>query len=157
MSVDHPVSGSWCSRRCQGWVHSCGIGLRLDQPLLSHCHNLCGTMTPAHFISKTDCKLKVLWVNWCPNASTKKLAWRWSVLATYALLLGVLGVVILRDSPFQLSPFSLSLYHPLTWSFIFPSHSIYHVNVFYCGCGCLVFSTLLLGLIFFFTIFNFEF
>lgn len=140
MSMDHSVYGSWSSSRCQGWAHSCGIGFRLDQSLLSHCHNLCATITPAHFISKTDCRLKVVWVNYCSNPSPESLAWRWPVQAIYALLLRVIDGVILVDSPFQLSPLRLSPYYLLTCSSYF--HPIAYIKLMFHIVGIAVWSFL---------------
>jgi hypothetical protein len=51
------------------------MGLKLDQALAGHSHNFCAAFTPAHLVGRTDCRLKVLWLGWCPSPSTGNLAW----------------------------------------------------------------------------------
>lgn len=73
--MDCPASGFWHFRQCQGWADSYGVGLTLDQPLVSHSHNLYDTLTPGHPIGRTDYRLKVMWPGWYPNRFNGSLVW----------------------------------------------------------------------------------
>lgn len=64
----HPLAVS-------GWAHSRGMGLKLDQSSVSHFHNLCATLNPAHPIGRTDRRSKVMRLALCPSFSTGSLTW----------------------------------------------------------------------------------
>lgn len=53
------------------------MGLKLDQSLVGHPFNFCSNFIPAHLIGRKDCRLKVLWLCWCPNLSrcSGSLSW----------------------------------------------------------------------------------
>lgn len=51
------------------------MGLRLHQSLVGHSHNHCTTATPAHFIGRRHCSLKIIWLGWYLNPTTGNLSW----------------------------------------------------------------------------------
>ena len=58
------------------------MGLNLDQLLLDHSHNFSATYTLANLVAKTNCRLEVLWMDWCPRPSTESLSWLLEIVST---------------------------------------------------------------------------
>lgn len=48
--------------------------LLLGPSLVGQSHNLCVIFTTAHLLGRTNCRLKGLWLGWCPSRSTGSLA-----------------------------------------------------------------------------------
>ena len=76
------------------------MALKMDQSLVGHSLNFCTTFTPAHLVGRTNCRLEVLWLGWCPSPSTGSLSWLQKMPSSvpYAPWLGVLARLILTDS-----------------------------------------------------------
>jgi hypothetical protein len=86
-------------RQCLGLVLVHGMDLKLGQSLVGHSLNLCSILISVLLVGRTNLGMKVLWVGWCPYASTGSLAVyrRWPHQAPYLLLLGVSARVFPTD------------------------------------------------------------
>lgn len=72
-AVGYLTLGSWLPRHCGAWVSPCSMGFNLDQSLAGHTYKYCVTFTPACPASRTNCRLRVLWLHWCPSHSNEAL------------------------------------------------------------------------------------
>lgn len=43
------------------------MGLQLNQILVGHSPKFCTTFAPAHLAGRTICRLRDLWLSWCPS------------------------------------------------------------------------------------------
>lgn len=67
--LGYSVSGSWPSRYCWAWGPSYGVGRKLNQILVDHSQTFCTTIAPAHLAGWTDCRSRVLRLDWCSGFS----------------------------------------------------------------------------------------
>lgn len=49
------------------------MGLKLYQWLIGCSNNFWATYSTAHFVGRKNCRLKVIWLGWCPNSSSRSL------------------------------------------------------------------------------------
>lgn len=75
LSLVHSAPGSWHSRQSQGWAPSCGMGVSLNQSLVSHSQSLYHPYPSYLHIPQTGQRSKVVWLGLCPNPSTGSLVW----------------------------------------------------------------------------------
>lgn len=73
-SLGHRTSGPWHSRQCQSWAQSCGMGLRLEESLVVHAHNLHVALITERSIGRAGCRLKDVRLGQSPNPFTGSLA-----------------------------------------------------------------------------------
>lgn len=56
-----------------GWAPSHDLGLKLDQALTGRSLTFCSVFSPTHLVSRTNCRLKGLWLGCCSNFSLEVL------------------------------------------------------------------------------------
>lgn len=73
-----------------GWAPSHDLGLKLGQALTGRSLTFCSIFSPAHLVSRTNCRLKGLWLGCCSNFSLEVLpaSRRCPLQAPYPPLLG---------------------------------------------------------------------
>lgn len=95
--LDCSASGSWATKHCHIWTTSHGMALKLKNSVFDHFHKFCATIIPAHFKERTDCRLMVLCMHWCPSPTAESFVLLQKTTDSNPLL-GAFTRVTLTDS-----------------------------------------------------------